>query len=60
MFDRLGENESRLGLDDELVENRIFTSKLTLNWVICDWSMRKNVQCCAQKGCKIRLIMKCK
>jgi hypothetical protein len=34
MFDRLDANESLLGLDDELVENKIFASKLTLNWVI--------------------------
>jgi hypothetical protein len=34
MFDHLGANESRLGHDDELAENRIFTSKLALNWVI--------------------------
>jgi hypothetical protein len=45
MFDRLGANESRLGLDDELAENRIFASISALNWVICDWSVRKNVQC---------------
>jgi hypothetical protein len=31
MFDRLGTNEARLGLDDELAENKIFTSKSTLN-----------------------------
>jgi hypothetical protein len=36
MFDRLGANESRLGLDDELAENNIFASKSVLNWVICD------------------------
>jgi hypothetical protein len=36
MFDRLGANESRLGLDDELTENKIFASKLALNWIICD------------------------
>jgi hypothetical protein len=36
MFDRLGANESRLGPDDELAENKIFASKLTLSWVICD------------------------
>jgi hypothetical protein len=41
IFDRLGANESRLGLDDELAENRIFASKSVLNWVICDWTMRK-------------------
>jgi hypothetical protein len=45
MFDRLGANESLLGLDDELAENKIFASKSILNWVICDWSVRKNVQC---------------
>jgi hypothetical protein len=45
MFDRLSANESRLGLDDKLAENRIFTSKSALNWIICDWSVRKNVQC---------------
>jgi hypothetical protein len=31
MFDRLGANEARLGLDDELAENRIFASKSALN-----------------------------
>jgi hypothetical protein len=36
MFDRLGANESLLGLDDELAENKILASKSTLNWVICD------------------------
>jgi hypothetical protein len=36
MFDRLGANESRLGLDDELTENTIFASKSALNWIICD------------------------
>jgi hypothetical protein len=36
MFDCLGANESRLGLDDELAENRIFASKSALNWVICE------------------------
>jgi hypothetical protein len=41
MFDRLGVNESLLGLDDELAENKIFASKSALNWVICDWSVRK-------------------
>jgi hypothetical protein len=60
MFDRLGANESRLGLDDELAENRIFAYKLALNWVICYWSARKNVQCWVQESCKIRFIMKCK
>jgi hypothetical protein len=53
MFDRLGANESRLGLDDELAENRIFASKLALNWVICYWSARKNVQCWVQESYKI-------
>jgi hypothetical protein len=43
MFDRLGANESLLGLDDELAENKIFASKSALNWVICDWSVRKNI-----------------
>jgi hypothetical protein len=43
MFDHLGANESRH--DDELAENRIFVSKSALNLVICDWSVRKNVQC---------------
>jgi hypothetical protein len=60
MFDRLGANEARLGLDVELAENRIFASKSVLNWVISDWSVRKNVQCWVQKSCKTRLIMKCK
>jgi hypothetical protein len=41
MFDHLGANESRLGPDDELAENKIFISKSILNWVICDWSVRK-------------------
>jgi hypothetical protein len=59
-FDRLGVNESRLGLDDELAENKIFTSKSALNWIICDWSVRKNVQYWVQKSYKIRFIMKCK
>jgi hypothetical protein len=36
MFDRLGANESRLGLGDELAENIIFASKSVLNWIICD------------------------
>jgi hypothetical protein len=36
MFDRLGANESRLGPDDELANNKIFASKSTLSWVICD------------------------
>jgi hypothetical protein len=60
MFDHLDANEARLGLDDELAENRIFMSKSALNWVICDWSVRKNVQCWVQESCKTRLIMKCK
>jgi hypothetical protein len=60
MFDRLGVNESLLGLDDELAENKIFTSKSGLNWVICHWSVRKNVQCRVQESCKTRLIMKYK
>jgi hypothetical protein len=60
MFDRLGVNESRLGHDDELAENRIFASKSALNGVICDWSVRKNVQCWVQESYKTRLIMKCK
>jgi hypothetical protein len=41
MFDRLGTNESRLVLDDELAENIIFASKLALNWIIYDLSVRK-------------------
>jgi hypothetical protein len=41
MFDHLGANEARLGLDDELAENRIFASKSAINWVIYDWSVRK-------------------
>jgi hypothetical protein len=36
MFDHLGANESRLGHDDELAENKIFASKSALNWIICD------------------------
>jgi hypothetical protein len=60
MFDRLGANESLLGLDDELAENKIFISKSVLNWVIYEWSVRKNVQCWVQKSYKTRLIMKCK
>jgi hypothetical protein len=60
MFDHLGANKARLGLDDELAENRIFASKSALNLVICDWSVRKNVQCWVQKSYKTRLIMKCK
>jgi len=36
MFDRLGVNESRLGSDDELPENKIFASKSVLNWIIYD------------------------
>jgi hypothetical protein len=43
MFDYLDVNESRLGLDDELAENRIFASKSALNWIIYDWSVRKNI-----------------
>jgi hypothetical protein len=53
MFDRLGVNEARLGLDDELAENRIFASKSALNWVIYDWIVRKNVLCWVQKSYKI-------
>jgi hypothetical protein len=53
MFDRLGANEARLGLDDELAENRIFASKSALNWVISDWSVTKNVQCWVQESYKI-------
>jgi hypothetical protein len=53
MFDRLGANEFRLGPDDELDENRIFASKLVLNWVIYDWSARKNIQYWVQKSYKI-------
>jgi hypothetical protein len=60
MFDRLDANESRLGPGDELAENRICASKSALNWVICDWSVRKNIQCLVQKNYKTRLIMKCK
>jgi hypothetical protein len=60
MFDRLGTNESLLGLDDELAENKIFASKSALNWVNCDWSVKKNVQCWIQESYKTRLIMKCK
>jgi hypothetical protein len=60
MFDRLDANESLLGPNDELAENRIFASKSALNWVICDWSVRKNVQCWVQESCKTQLIMKCK
>jgi hypothetical protein len=45
MFNRLGTNKSRLGPDDELAKNRIFASKSVLNWIIYDWSVRKNVQC---------------
>jgi hypothetical protein len=60
MFDRLGANESLLGLNDELAENKIFASKSALNWVICDWSVRKNIQCWVQKNYKTRLIMKYK
>jgi hypothetical protein len=36
MFDHLGANEFRLGYDDELAENKIFSSKSALNWIICD------------------------
>jgi hypothetical protein len=60
MFDCLGTNESRLGPDDELAENRIFASRSALSWVICDWSVRKNVQCWVQESYKTRLIMKYK
>jgi hypothetical protein len=60
MFDRLGVNESLLGIDDELAENKIFASKSALNWVICDWIVRKNFQCWVQESYKTRLIMKCK
>jgi hypothetical protein len=52
MFDRLDANESRLGPDDELNENRIFASKSILNWVICDWIVRKYVQCWVKKNYK--------
>jgi hypothetical protein len=41
MFDRLGANESRLGPDGELAENRIFASKSALSWIIYDWSVKK-------------------
>jgi hypothetical protein len=60
MFDRLGANESLLGLDDKLAENKIFASQSALNWIIYDWSVRKNVQCWVQESCKTQLIMKCK
>jgi hypothetical protein len=53
MFDHLGANESRLGLDDELAENTLFASKSVLNWVIFNWSVRKNVQYWVQESCKI-------
>jgi MuDR family transposase len=59
-FDRLSANESLLGLDDKLAENKIFALKSTLNWIIYDLSVRKNVQCWVQKSYKTRLIMKCK
>jgi hypothetical protein len=48
ILDHLGANESQLGPDDELAENKIFASKLSLSWIICDWSVRKNVQCWVQ------------
>jgi hypothetical protein len=60
MFDRLGENKSRLVPDYELAKNRIFASKSALSWIICDWSVKKNVQCWVQESYKIRLIMKYK
>jgi hypothetical protein len=60
MFDRLGANEFQLRSDDELVENKIFASKSVLSWIICDWSVRKNIQCWVQKNYKTRLIMKYK
>jgi hypothetical protein len=53
MFDYLDANEFRLEPDDELAKNRIFASKLALNWIICDLSVRKNVQCWVQKSYKI-------
>jgi hypothetical protein len=49
MFDRLGANEFQLRSDDELAENKIFASKSVLSWIICDWSVRKNIQCWVQK-----------
>jgi hypothetical protein len=53
MFDRLGANKARLGPDDELAENNIFASTSALNWVICDWSVRKkSVQYLVQKVIK--------
>jgi hypothetical protein len=56
MFDHIGANESRLGPDDKLAKNKIFVSKSTLNWVICDWSIRKNVQCWYKKVIKHDLL----
>jgi hypothetical protein len=43
MFNRFGANKDQWGPDDELAENRIFASKSVLNWVIYDWSVRKNI-----------------
>jgi hypothetical protein len=60
MFGRLGENKFRLGPDDELAENKIFTSKSALNWVIYDWSVRKNIQYWIQESCKTRFVIKYK
>jgi hypothetical protein len=31
------------GIEFSLKEIKIFNFKLVLNWVICDWSVRKNV-----------------
>jgi hypothetical protein len=50
IFDRLGANESLLDFDNELDENKIFASKSALNWIICDWSVRKNIQCWVQES----------
>jgi hypothetical protein len=60
IFDCLGANESLLDFDNELDENKIFASKSALNWIICDWSVRKNIQCWVQESWKTRLIMKYK
>jgi hypothetical protein len=43
MFYSLSANNSRLGPNHELDENKIFDSKLTLNWIIYDWSVKKNL-----------------
>jgi hypothetical protein len=43
MFDCLGASEGRSRPDDELAEDKLFSSKASLIWIINDWSVKKNV-----------------